>query len=150
MLTQIGSAVELGQCGERPAARGVLATLWEQVGPAGDPLHRVAIAHAMADLQDDLQGELRWDLQALEAAGSVTDERAADAGSMSAAALYPSLHLNLAEDYRKLGDLWAAWRHVHLGFAVVSALGNDGYGRMIIGALERLAARLADPESPAT
>lgn len=144
-MTRIGHAVELGQRGERQEARRLLFELEEQIGPDGDPLHRVAVAHAMADVQDDPRDELAWDLRALQAADAVTDERAAQAGMAgSVAGFYPSLHLNLGEDYRKLGDLPAARRHLELGQAAASVLSDDGYSGMIRGGLERLAGRLAD------
>jgi len=60
------------------------------------------------------------------------------------AGFYPSLHLDLGEDYRKLGDLPAARRHLELGQESAAALGDDGYCRMTRGGLERLAARLTD------
>ena len=96
-----------------------------------------------ADVQDDAAEELKWDLRALEAADSLTDERAAHAGVASpVAGFYPSLHLNLAECYRKLGDLQRAREHVRRGIAAVGTLGDDSYGRMIKGGLDRLAERL--------
>ncbi len=142
-LTRIGQGVELGQRGERAAARRLFAEIWQQVAPTGDALHRVGLAHAMADVQDDVNEELAWDLRALEAAESVTDKRADEAGVLGpVAGLYPSLHLNLGEDYRKLGDLRAARHHLELGQQAAQALGDDGYGRMIRGGLVGLAARL--------
>lgn len=141
VMTQIGHAVELGQRGERQAARRQLAELWDQIGRAGDPLHRVALAHGMADLQDDPHDELAWDLRALQAA----DERAAQAGVPGPVAmLYPSLHLNLGEDYRKIGDMAAARHHLELGETAAEVLGDDGYSRMIKGGLQELGGRLAD------
>lgn len=145
VMTRIGHAVELGQRGERQEARQMLAELEEQIGMDGDALNRVAVAHAMADVQDDPRDELAWDLRALQAADAITDERAAQAGVAGpVAGFYPSLHLNLGEDYRKLGDLPAARRHLALGQAAASVLGDDGYSRMIRGGLERLAGRLTD------
>lgn len=143
VMTEIGRATELGQRGERQEARRLFAELEAQIGPAGDALHRVALAHAMADVQDDPRNELAWDLRALQAADAVTDHRAEQAGMPGpVAGLYPSLHLNLGEDYRKLGDLPAARRHLELGQVAAAALADDGYSRMIRGGLERLAARL--------
>lgn len=145
VMTRIGHAVELGQRGERQNARQLFPELEEQIGPDGDALHRVALAHAMADVQDDARDELAWDLRALQAADAVTDERAAQAGVAGpVTGFYPSLHLNLGEDYRKLGDLPAARRHFELGQVAAAVLGDDGSSRMISGGLERLAARLAD------
>jgi hypothetical protein len=65
------------------------------------------LAHYMADMQDDPHAELLWDRRALEAAAAIAGEAARE--------YYPSLYLNLAEDYRKLGD-WNAAR-VHLARA---------------------------------
>ena len=102
-MVRIGRGIELGQQGERGAARDLFAELWANVGAErGDPLYRCGVAHAMADVQDETDAELAWDLRALAAAELVTDERAAQAGMGPVAALYPSLHLNLGECYRKL------------------------------------------------
>jgi hypothetical protein len=140
MMSRIGAAMELSHRGEREEAREAFTQLWQN---ADAPLHRCAIAHAMADVQDDPREELAWDLRALDAVADVTDEDVAAAGMTSAAgAMRPSLHLNLGEDYRKLGELAAARRHLELGLAACDALPDDGYGRMIRGGLERLAERL--------
>jgi hypothetical protein len=62
-MTRIGRGMELGQRGEREAARVVFAKIWSDIGcDDGDPLHRCAVAHAMADVQDDVREELIWDL----------------------------------------------------------------------------------------
>ena len=143
VMMQIGKGIELSQRGESDAARSLFLQLWDEIGPDGDPLHRCALAHYMADVQDDLHEELVWDLRALEAADSVTDERARHAGvAGSVSGFYPSLHLNLGEVYRKLGDLDRARDHLERGRAAVGSLGDDGYGQMIKGGLDRLADRL--------
>ncbi|GAA3133382.1 hypothetical protein GCM10017600_45210 [Streptosporangium carneum] len=144
VMTRIGQGVELGHRGERDAARRLFAELWDEIGEAGDALHRCALAHSMADVQDDVREELKWDLRALEAADQVTDERAAQAGvAGSVAGFYPSLHLNLGEAYRRLGELDSARDHLERGLAAVGALGDDPYGKMIKGGLEGLARRLS-------
>lgn len=144
VMTRIGHAIELGQAGERDRARRLLADLWEEIGPRGDAFHRLSLAHFMADLQEDPREELAWDRRALQAAESVTDERAGQAGVTSpVAGFYPSLHLNLGEDFRKLGDLPAARHHLELGQAAAEALGDDGYSNMIKRGLAALAARLS-------
>ncbi|MGJ6968088.1 hypothetical protein ACSDR0_39890 [Streptosporangium sp. G11] len=143
MMARIGQGVELGQRGEREAARELFSELWEEIGVTGDPLHRCALAHWMADVQDEVREELLWDLRALEAADLVTDERAQRAGvAGSVSGFYPSLHLNLGDAYRRLGDLDRARDHLDRGRAAVGALGDDGYGQMIRQGLERLADRL--------
>ncbi|WP_326826000.1 hypothetical protein [Streptosporangium sp. NBC_01756] len=141
-MARIGQGIELGHSGDREAARRLFAGLWEEIGAAGDPLHRCALAHSMADVQDDVREELRWDLRALEAADLVTDERAQQAGVAAVRGFYPSLHLNLGDAYHKLGDLDRARDHLERGRAAVDALGDDGYGQMIRQGLDRLADRL--------
>lgn len=144
-MARVGQGIALSQRGERHAARQLFAEVWRDIGGAsGDPLHRCAVAHSMADVRDDVREELAWDLKALEAADLITDERAARAGVASpVAGFYPSLHLNLGECYRKLGDLDRAREHLERGRASVAALGDDGYSQMINGGLDRLGERLA-------
>ena len=145
-MAEVGRGVALSHGGERDAARRVFETLWEDIGGEdGDPLHRCAVAHAMADVQDDPADELTWDLRALAAADLISDGRATEVGMTApAAALYPSLHLNLGECYRKLGQQEPAREHLRRGLAATSALPDDGYGRMVRAGLIRLSDRLAD------
>lgn len=90
-----------------------------------------------------MRQELVWDLRALDAADLVTDERVAQAGvTLSVAGLYPSLHLNVGECYRKLGDLGRAHEHLQHARDTIGALGDDAYGQLIKGGLERLAQQL--------
>jgi hypothetical protein len=143
VMARIGEGMALGQRGERAAARELFGRLWGEIGEDGDAFHRCALAHSMADVQDDVGEELLWDQRALAAADSLTDERVAEGGvTAGVAAFYPSLHLNIAECHRKLGDLAQARRHLEQGRAAVGALPDDGYGRMIRGGLQRLAEQL--------
>ena len=143
-MARIGEAMALGQRGERAAAGELFAQIWVDIGgEVGDPFHRCALAHSMADVQDDVREELLWDERALAAADQLTDERAVRGGVPGGVAgFYPSLHLNLAECHRKLGDLGRAREHLARGRAAVGALPDDGYGRMIREGLDRLAERL--------
>jgi hypothetical protein len=141
-IVRIGQAVELHHHrGQREAARDVLAQIWDEIGgEQGDPLHVCVLAHAMADVQDDVEQELVWDLRALAAADLVTDARVAEAGvTLPVAGLYPSLHLNLSDCYRKLGDLGRARDHLQHARATIGALGDDEYAQLIKGGMERLA-----------
>lgn len=143
-MTRIARGIELGQQGDRAGARELFTTIWDEIGPGGVPLYRCTVAHSMADVQDDVHDELDWDLRALDAADSITDDQLARVGmSGSAQGFYPSLHLNLAEAYRKLGEFNHARDHLERGYGAADALGDDGYGRMIKGGLDRLAGRLA-------
>jgi len=140
-LLRIGEAVQLNHAGEREAARLRFQEIWEEIGgERGDPLRRCTLAHAMADAQDDVRLELLWDQRALAAAALITGERIAEAGvPLSVAALYPSLHLNLSECYRKLGDLDQAREHLKHAQDTICALGDDPYGQLIRDGLEKVA-----------
>jgi hypothetical protein len=126
-IIRIGEAVQLSHGGEREAARRLFAEIWDEIGgEQGDPLHVCTLAHAMADVQDD-----------------VREGRVAQAGvTLSAAGLYPSLHLNLCDCYRKLGDLDHAREHLEQAQATIGVLDDDEYGRLIKDGLERLAEQL--------
>jgi hypothetical protein len=144
VLARMGEGIARNQQGDRDGARRLLAALWDEIGPDGDPLHRCGVAHALADTQADPEDELLWDQRALDAAEAITDERAAEAGvAFPVAAFYPSLHLNLGDVHHRLGHLDEARHHLDQGRAAVGALGDDGYARMIRGGLDRLADRLA-------
>jgi len=145
-LARIGQGVELHHHqGRRAAARDLFAQIWDEIGgERGDPLHVCVLAHAMADVQDDVREELLWDQRALAAADLLTDARVAEAGvTLPVAGLYPSLHLNLTECYRKLGDLGRARECLQRAQAALGALGDSEYARLIKDGLDRLTRQLA-------
>lgn len=145
MMDQIHAAAALHHRGDRDGARARFAALWEAIGPDGDPLHRVTLAHFMADVQDDPSQALMWDLRALEAADSLTDQRLkSHHDSLSLEAFYPSLHLNVAEGYRKTGQLAQARAHIALASEKVAALPEDGLGGYTRRAIARLAGELVE------
>jgi hypothetical protein len=142
VMARIADAVTLAAA-DRDAARTRLAAVWAEV-ETGDALHRCVLAHYLADLQDDVRDELRWDLRALAAADEVAaEERVPEADvALDVRTLYPSLHLNLGDDYRRLGAAARAREHLALAQAVEHVLPDDGYGRMIRGGIANLAGRL--------
>lgn len=143
IMESIGTGIGLAQRGDRAAARAVFADVWARIGPEGDAFHRCALAHSMADVQDDAADELAWDLRALEAAGSITDERAHEVGIAGPVeAFYASLHLNLGEDYRKLGDGEKAREHLELARSSLGSLERDEYTAWMAEKLEAFADRL--------
>ncbi|WP_228004342.1 hypothetical protein [Amycolatopsis sp. YIM 10] len=140
VMARIVAAIELSVSGAREAARERFTELWAETM---DPLHRCMIAHHLADQQDDVHEELRWDLVALELASSITDERATEVGAIGPVrSFYPSLHLNVGDAYRRLGELSLARHHLDLGFAAVGTLNDDEYGRLVKTGLARLAHEL--------
>jgi len=61
------------------------------------------------------------------------------------AGFYPSLHLNLGECYRKLGQVDRAREHLELGLAAVDFLADDGFGATIKRGLASLGERFEPP-----
>ncbi|MFG3201442.1 hypothetical protein [Streptomyces sp. NPDC048192] len=140
VLTRIGQVVMLHHGGDREEARSRLLTLWAEIGEDGDPLHRCTLAHYLADTQDDPEDELAWDLRALSAA----EEVAGGEAPPGVRGFLPSLHLNLAADYVKLGRDEAARSHLRRARETAGALARDGYGEGVRAAIGRLESRLGE------
>ncbi|MEV4657360.1 hypothetical protein [Micromonospora sp. NPDC049301] len=131
-MTRIVEAVQLGQSGQRVRAREALTALWDEIGADGDPLHRCTLAHYLADLQDTTEEELSWDERALAAVSDLTDERAQQYHhSLQVQGFLPSLHLNLADCHRRLGNTAPAREHLAMAGRFVGQLPDDPYGEMI-------------------
>ncbi|GAA3371652.1 hypothetical protein GCM10017744_100240 [Streptomyces antimycoticus] len=131
VLTRIGQAVMLHRGGDREEARNRLAALWQEIERDGAPFHRCALAHYLADTQDDPLDELIWNLRALAAADGLT-------GALAPRAFFPSLHLNVATGYLKLGQEEAARGQLALARTAAGALGEDPYGDGVRAAILRL------------
>lgn len=143
-MEAIGRAVTDGRTGDVAAARRKLLDLWSAIGVTGDPLHRCSLAHYMADLHDDPAQALAWDVRALDAADATTEQRVRDHhAGLRIAAFYPSLHLNLADDYRRLGSFEAATEHIDAAGAHAPALPRDPYGDLLRGAIQQVAEAIA-------
>lgn len=131
-MDAITRAVTLGRDGDTDAARVSLLGLWAEITPSGDPFHRCTLAHYLADLYDDPAQALMWDVRALDAADNLTNDRVQEhRASLTVRGFYPSLHLNLADNLRRLGSFDAARSHLDDAAEHLDALGDDGYGAMI-------------------
>ena len=147
MMTRIGQAVMLHHGGDREEARHRLLKLWAEIGEDGDPappLH----AGALHGRHPGRPGH-RTGLGPQGVVGGRGTVRRPGAGEpaehhdeLAVRAFYPSLHLNLAADYAKLGRPDAARSHLRLARGALATLGDDGYGDGIRAALARLEARL--------
>ncbi|MET7683742.1 hypothetical protein [Streptomyces sp. NPDC005423] len=149
LLTRIGQTVMLHHGGDREEARDRLLNLWTELGEDGDPLHRCTLAHYLADTQDDPADELAWDLRALSAADELAGAHGegpdtAAERALAVRAFYPSLHLNLAADYVKLGRADAARSHLRRARRACTVLADDGYGNGVRAAIGRLELGLAE------
>lgn len=138
-MEDIGRAVTLGRSGDPETARNDLRDIWERIGVTGDPFHRCTLAHYLADLHDEPAEALVWDVRALDAADALTDGRAQQHhAGLQVAGFYPSLHLNLADNLRRLGAFGSAAEHVRLAEHHAPALPDGAYGAMIRGAISEV------------
>ncbi|MGW2467092.1 hypothetical protein [Streptomyces bauhiniae] len=140
-MEAIGKAVEAGRAGDTTAAREELLRLWSTTG---DPLHRCTLAHYLADLHDDPAQALTWDVRALDAADALTEQRVQQHHTdLHLAGFYPSLHLNLADNYRRLGSFEAATEHIDAARSHAPNLPDTPYGDLIRGAIQGVAEAIA-------
>ncbi|MFJ4774524.1 hypothetical protein ACIP88_36390 [Streptomyces uncialis] len=139
-MEAIGEAVTEGRTGNTHSARHQLLDLWSQIGVTGDPLHRCSLAHYLADLYEDPAQALAWDVRALDAADAVTERRVQEHhADLHIAGFYPSLHLNLADNYRRLGSFDAATEHINAAKGHALNLRQDAYGASLCTALDEVA-----------
>lgn len=140
-MEAITAAVQLGRDGDAETARRDLLALWSRIGAAGDAFHRCTLAHYLADLHADPAAALVWDVRALDAADTLTDDRAQRYhASLNVAGFYPSLHVNLADNLRRLGSFPAAGQHIAEAERHSEALADDAYGAMIRTAIAEVRA----------
>ena len=143
IMVAIMDAVAVLHAGRREEARVQFEAICSAFSLRADPLHECTLAHFMADTHDNPAVELEWNLRALRAA-----ERAWPGGMPAPdwappiRTFFPSLHLNVADAYLRLGDTVNARVHLKAGLERVGDLPHNGYGAMIRSGLDRLAARL--------
>ncbi|MDT0307417.1 hypothetical protein RM780_10625 [Streptomyces sp. DSM 44917] len=146
-MGRIEQAVRLRHAGDSAGARALLAGIWAETPPDGDPFHRCVLAHHLAALTEDPGERLRWDLRALEAADAATGGGDGGEGAGGSAprirGFYPSLHLSLAADYHRLGDDDRARSHLARAQARAGAVAGEGFAGGIRAAIERVAATLS-------
>lgn len=145
VMARLNEIAVLSATVDREQARLEYLQVWEQVGEDGDPLHLMTLLHHLADLYDDPQQALDWDQRALLAADRLTDERLEQYHpGLRRDAMYPSLYLNIADNLAKLGRTAEAEDVLTKAERHLDQLGDDGYGAMIRGGIDRLRARIAD------
>ncbi|CAL9674092.1 hypothetical protein SUDANB105_07743 [Streptomyces sp. enrichment culture] len=139
-MEAIGHAVAEGRAGGSAFARQKLLGLWSAIGVTGDPLHRCTLAHHLADLYEDAAQALAWDIRGLDAADAVTEQRVQEHhAGLHIAGFYPSLHLNLADNYRRLGSFEAATEHIDAAKSHAPGLPRKTYGDLLRGAVREVA-----------
>lgn len=142
LAADILAAIATLHRGHREQARDELEAIWARVEP-DDHFHRCVVAHYLADAQVDPAEELRFDLLALAAA-----RRAQPADfdgrfpGVALATFLPSLHLNLAADYERVGELTLARMHAAEARDASSALPGTQLGELTRDAIARITRRL--------
>ncbi|WP_431032262.1 hypothetical protein ACQYWQ_02705 [Streptomyces sp. P6-2-1] len=131
VATRIGQAALLLHAGDRAEARARLLALWEEL-PRGQDPHRCALAHYLAEAEDEPARRIDWGLVALRAAGS---------GSRS---LLPRLRLALASDYARIGRTSEARAHLVRAREAADALVAGPYADAVRAAIIRLGQRLGE------
>jgi hypothetical protein len=145
IMADITGTIALLQTGDRSGARERFGEIWSRMQPIPDPFQECVLSHYMADLQNQIDMELMWDIRALNAALRATDEDAKNHHpSHSIKDFFPSLHLNLADDYLRTRDFGSARRHLQDGLSLLSALSDSPYAITIRSGFDRIAARLND------
>lgn len=149
-MDAITTAVTLGREGQVIRAREDLLAIWAELGTLGDPLHRCTLAHYLADLYEDAAVALIWDVRALDAAEALTDHRAREHHkSLQVAGFYPSLHLNIADNLRRLGAFDHAAEHIGKAEERAGALGQGPYGDLIRSAIAGVSAAISEHDTSA-
>lgn len=103
--------------GRADDARRLFTEAWEA---ATDDYEACVAAHYLARHQETPQDVLRWNVECLERADEVGDERVRG--------FYPSLHLTIAKAQRDLGDDAEARRHYAAAAERVADLPAGPYG----------------------
>ncbi len=120
-----------------------LQALWDSL-PESDYAGRLIVAHYLADVQPELADEVRWDELAVAQADWVLDsDLQALHPSLTMLGLVPSLQLNLADGYRRLGRFDEAARALRRSVAYNDRLPVDlpeqqDYRQLIVDAQLRV------------
>lgn len=124
-MDALTTAVALGRAGDAERAKAQLLALWPTVR-SDDPTtayHRCVLCHYLADLYPDPAESLVWDLRALDAAATAPDD--------TVVGFTPSLCLNLADAFRRLGAEHVARAYLQEAVSAIDTLPDDDYGSWI-------------------
>ncbi len=129
---------------EKWEARSQLLAAWDALGSL-QHAERCVLAHYLADTEEQAQAELDWDLRSLEALRACDDsELQACVPGATCASFLPSLELNVAQAYEKLGQWEAARAHASLAEQAARFLDDSPLGTLTKAAIERVRASLAE------
>lgn len=122
--------------GEVDSARDRFIKLWKEIENTDDHLNLCKLAQCIARVWENPRDRITWNLRALQAATAITDaelEQVSDASAdgyvrLTARAFYPSIHLNLACNYRQVGEAIEAQHHLRSAQSSMDALPRSPYG----------------------
>lgn len=122
---------------------GSLEALWDSLAD-NERAEQLIVAHYLADVQSNLESEVRWDELALLLADRVTDkDLQALHPALTLDGYVPSLQLNLADGYRRLGRFEEAAEALRRSVAYNDRLLRDSpeqeaYRELILHAQQRV------------
>jgi hypothetical protein len=128
---EIATAVAELADGRTSRARLRLSALWDRAAGPELGASRCAIAHWLANAHDDVEAALTWDERAVDEAEALADKRIPFVGTAcTVAAMYPLLHLEVAEGYRRLGSSCGALEHLARARRAAAELPTGERGRV--------------------
>jgi hypothetical protein len=143
VASRLTAAISHFHQGQREHARQEFGAIWQQLKDTPDPYRACILAHFMADTQDRLEDELYWDIIALDAAfQALSATGASRSGDLDVNTFLPSLHLNLGDDYLRLGDDVKSAEQLCLAQKALKALPDSPYCVTIRGGITRLEEQL--------
>ena len=92
-------------------------------------------AHYVARHQKSVPDKLKWDETALQLAQNINNDTMKES--------FPSLYLNIAKCYEDLNDYDKALKNYQLAFSYISWLPKNGYGKMVISAIQNGTERIS-------
>ncbi len=129
-MEELYDAILVAQSGDHNGARTLFEAILPKIG--SDAAQNCILAHYMADVQEELEDELFWDLRSLQYLEEVKDERIVVVeATLATAEFFPSVYLNIASCYKRLGNFDESARYLSLAEESCSVLADDGYGKFI-------------------
>jgi tetratricopeptide (TPR) repeat protein len=124
--------MQLEKAGRREQAALIFARAWQQ---STDDFEKCIAAHYVARVQSTPAENLRWNLESLEHADALDDERVLG--------FYPSLYLNIGWAHEDLGDRDEARKYYELAASRLEYVPEGSYRETVRDGIERGLQRVA-------
>lgn len=126
--------MELEKAGHRDQAAVVFNRAWQE---STDDFEKCVAAHYVARVQATPAQNLRWNLQSLEHADALDDERVLG--------FYPSLYLNIGWAHEDLGNRGEAKKYYELAASRLEYVPEGSYRETVRDGIERGLERISRP-----